>query len=104
LILFSQKKIQKQGTLGAGTQRKKKTIPCHFADAYNNERKDRIHLQGTRSRAKCQLMAGAPIRATVLYLGNILKIKAPIANPNGVLAKFFCWGTSFEDASSPYSG
>jgi hypothetical protein len=73
---------------------KKKTYTLALRDAYKNERKIEFSLQGQDLERNVN-DGGAPSRATVSYIGNILKIKAPIT-PNGGLAKFFVGAHSFE--------
>ncbi len=73
---------------------KKKTYKLALRDAYENERKIEFSLQGQDLERNVN-DGGAPSRATVSYLGNILKIKAPIT-PNGGLAKFFVGAHAFE--------
>jgi hypothetical protein len=73
---------------------KKKTYILTLRDANANERKIEFSIQG-QDLERNVTDGGAPSRATVSYLGNILKIKAP-NTPKGGLAKFFVGAHSFE--------
>jgi hypothetical protein len=73
---------------------KKRTYTLVLRDANANERKIEFSLQG-QDLERNVTDGGAPSRATVSYLGNILKIKAP-NTPKGGLAKFFVGAHSFE--------
>jgi hypothetical protein len=73
---------------------KKKTYTLVLSDASANERKIEFSLQG-QDLERNVTDGGAPSRAIVSYLGNILKIKAP-NTPKGGLAKFFVGAHSFE--------
>lgn len=73
---------------------KKKTYTLVLSDANANERKIEFSLQG-QDLERNVTDGGAPSRAIVSYLGNILKIKAP-NTPKGGLAKFFVGAHSFE--------
>jgi hypothetical protein len=73
---------------------KKRTYTLALRDANANERKIEFSLQG-QDLERNVTDGGAPSRATVSYLGNILKIKAP-NTPKGGLAKFFVGAHSFE--------
>lgn len=63
-------------------------------DAYNNSREISFSLKG-KDAAHQVADGAAPARAKVEYLGNILKIKAPLAAEGG-LAKFYLGAHSFE--------
>jgi hypothetical protein len=73
---------------------KKRTYTLALRDANANERKIEFSLQG-QDLERNVTDGGAPSRAIVSYLGNILKIKAP-NTPKGGLAKFFVGAHSFE--------
>jgi hypothetical protein len=73
---------------------KKRTYTLALRDANANKRKIEFSLQG-QDLERNVTDGGAPSRATVSYLGNILKIKAP-NTPKGGLAKFFVGAHSFE--------
>jgi hypothetical protein len=73
---------------------KKRTYTLALRDANANERKIEFSLQG-QDLERNVTDGGAPSRATVSYLGNTLKIKAP-NTPKGGLAKFFVGAHSFE--------
>jgi len=73
---------------------KKRAYTLALRDANANERKIEFSLQG-QDLERNVTDGGAPSRAIVSYLGNILKIKAP-NTPKGGLAKFFVGAHSFE--------
>ena len=72
----------------------KKNYLLTLKDAYGNVRKVNLPLQGQDLEANVN-DGSAPSRASISYLGNILKIKAPIS-PNGGLAKFYVGAHTFE--------
>ncbi len=72
----------------------KRDYTLSLVDAYQNERKITFTLQGQDLERNVN-DGGAPGRAMVYYLDNILKIKAPIS-PNGGLAKFYVGSNAFE--------
>ncbi len=72
----------------------KKNYQLKLRDAYGNQRLVTIPLQG-QDLEQNVVDGAAPARATVNYIGNILKIRAPIS-PNGGLAKFYVGANIFE--------
>lgn len=72
----------------------KKNYQLKLRDAYGNQRLVTIPLQGQDLEHNV-VDGAAPARATVNYIGNILKIRAPIS-PNGGLAKFYVGANTFE--------
>ncbi|WP_040303622.1 M23 family metallopeptidase [Algoriphagus machipongonensis] len=72
----------------------KKTYELALVDAYGNKRTVSIPLQGQDLEHNVN-DGTAPSRAQISYLGNILKIKAPIS-PDGGLAKFYVGAHEFE--------
>lgn len=72
----------------------KKTYTLQLKDAYGNIRKISLPMQGQDLEQNVN-DGSSPSRATVSYLGNILKIKAP-TSPNGGLAKFYVGAHIFE--------
>lgn len=72
----------------------KKNYQLKLRDAYGNQRLVTIALQGQDLEHNV-VDGAAPARATVNYIGNILKIRAPIS-PNGGLAKFYVGANTFE--------
>ncbi|TXD75642.1 M23 family metallopeptidase [Algoriphagus ratkowskyi] len=82
----------------------KKNYQLKLRDTYGNERQISFTLQGQDLETNVN-DGGAPIRASMAYINNILKIKAPIS-PKGGLAKFKVGAHAFEmlpayqDASS----
>ncbi|MFC3414356.1 M23 family metallopeptidase [Algoriphagus hitonicola] len=74
--------------------KKEKNYKLILKDAYNNTREISFSLRG--KDAVHQVADGtAPPRAKVEYLGNILKIEAPISAEGG-LARFYVGAHSFE--------
>lgn len=72
----------------------KKDYKLKLFDAYGNERQISFTLQG--QDLETNVNDGiAPTKASLYYLNNILKIKAPIS-PKGGLAKFQVGSNSFE--------
>ncbi|REG88606.1 M23 family metallopeptidase [Algoriphagus antarcticus] len=72
----------------------KKPFKLKLRDAYGNERQISFTLQG--QDLETNINDGvAPSRASLDYINNILKIKAPIS-PKGGLAKFYVGANAFE--------
>lgn len=74
--------------------KEEKSYKLILKDAYNNSREISFSLRG-KDLSQQVADGAAPARAKVEYLGNILKIKAPIAAEGG-LAKFYVGAHSFE--------
>lgn len=72
----------------------KKDYKLKLRDAYGNERQISFTLQGQDRESNIN-DGVAPTKATLDYINNILKIKAPIS-PKGGLAKFQVGANSFE--------
>ncbi|MEB2780516.1 M23 family metallopeptidase [Algoriphagus sp. C2-6-M1] len=72
----------------------KKEYKLKLRDAYGNERQVSFTLQGQDLETKVN-DGTAPSRASLDYINNILKIKAPIT-PKGGLAKFYVGANQFE--------
>ncbi len=72
----------------------KKNYQLKLRDAYGNQRLVTISLQGQDLEHNV-VDGAAPARASVNYIGKILKIRAPIS-PNGGLAKFYVGANTFE--------
>lgn len=72
----------------------KKSFTIKLRDAHGNQRLISLTLQG-QDLEKEVAEGSTPTKATISYLSNILKIRAPISK-NGGLAKFFVGTKSFE--------
>lgn len=72
----------------------RKDYKLKLRDAYGNERQVSFTLQGQDLETEVNDGA-APAKATLEYINNILKIKAPVS-PKGGLAKFHVGANSFE--------
>lgn len=72
----------------------KKRFRLKLRDAYGNERQVGFTLQGQDLETHVN-DGNAPTKASLEYINNILKIKAPIT-PKGGLAKFYVGANQFE--------